>query len=190
MLHLYAPHHNAGAEGAAHGLLRALVDRGHQVDVILSRDHDAITESYELDGVRVHPRHDKADPLRWLADPNRRPDVIVAHLENTDRASILGGLYRVPVVQLCHNTFAATKRALLRRPTLVVANTEWMARDLSHWWSAERPGTPMPPTIAIHPPIQPSDYATTPGQHVTLVNVTASKGAAVFYALAEKFPRV
>jgi len=189
MLHLYTPHHNAGAEMAAHGLLRALVDRGHTVNVILSQHHPTITEPYTVDGVRVHPRRDKGDPPRFLTDPATAPDVIVTHLENTDRATILGGLHKVPVVHLCHNNHGPTKWSMLRRPALIVANSQWMADDFSQWWDAERPRHPMPPTIVIHPPVHPEDYRTKPGHHVTLVNVTADKGSDVFYALAERFPR-
>jgi hypothetical protein len=187
MLHLYAPHHCAGAEMAAHALLRALVTRGHTVDVTLSRVHTGIAEPYTVDGVTVYPHRDKGDPFRWLADPRRRPDVIVTHLENTERASVLGGIYRVPVVHLLHNTFDATKWALGRQPALAVANTEWMARDIRDWWANARHG-PLPPMIVVRPPVRRSDYRAKPGRLVTLVNVTADKGAATFYALADRFP--
>jgi hypothetical protein len=36
MLHAYPEHHNAGAEWMVHTLLRAAVERGHEVDVVLS----------------------------------------------------------------------------------------------------------------------------------------------------------
>lgn len=188
MLHLYTPHHNAGAEMAAHGLLRTLVARGHAVDVILSRDHAAITEPYEIDGVRVYPRVDKGDPARRLSS-DEPPHVIVTHLENTDRASILGRIFRVPVVHLMHNTFGPTKRALTRQPALVVANTQWMADDVEEWWNTDNGGHPMPRTVVVRPPVAVEDYRTTPGTHVTLVSLTAEKGADVFYALADRFPR-
>jgi hypothetical protein len=175
---------------AAHGLLRALVTRGHTVDVILSRVHTAITEPYTWDGVRVHPRHDKSDPIRWLVDPGRRPDVIVTHLESTERASILGDTYRVPVVHLLHNTYDTTKRALTRRPDLAVANTEWMAADIRQWWAAEHTGQSMSPMIVVRPPVVPDEYRTTPGRWVTLVNPTRDKGSDIFYALADRFPKV
>lgn len=188
MLHMYTPHHNAGAEMAMHALLRTLVDRGHVVNVILSRSHPDITEPYTVDGVRVHPRRDKGDPPRFLTDPDTAPDVIVTHLENADRASILGGLHRVPVVHVCHNNHGPTKWSLLRRPALIVANSQWMADDFSRWWDAARPRRTMPPMIVIHPPVRPEDYRTKPGQHVTLINVNADKGADMFYRLARRFP--
>lgn len=53
-LHAAPPRHNAGAEWMAWSMFRALVERGHDVTVWLSRygeDH----EPYELDGVKVIP---------------------------------------------------------------------------------------------------------------------------------------
>lgn len=189
LVHAYAPHHCGGAEMTAHALLRPLVERGHQVDVVLSRTTTQCTEPYVLDGVRVHPRRDKADPARWLSDLDRRPHVMVSHLENTDRASILGSIYRVPVVHLLHNDFGLTRRSLTRGPTLVVANTQWLADSVSAWWTERHGSTPMPYTIVVHPPVHAEDYRTTPGAHVTLVNVTDFKGADTFYALAHRFPK-
>jgi glycosyltransferase involved in cell wall biosynthesis len=189
MLHLYTPHHNAGAELATHGLLRALVEAGHTVDVVLSRSHAEITEPYTYQGVTVHPHRDKADPIRWLVDDTRAPDVIVTHLENTDRAAILGRMYHTPVVQVMHNTFRATREAAgARPPALVVANTHWMAADFAAWWQATCPNRAQPRTLVVHPPVDAAAYRTTPGEAVTLINVSDGKGAAMFYALAKRFP--
>jgi glycosyltransferase involved in cell wall biosynthesis len=40
----------------------------------------------------------------------------------------------------------------------------------------------------LHPPIDADAYRTTPGEAITLVNLNAIKGAATFYALAERLP--
>lgn len=187
MLHLYTPYHNAGAELAAHGMLRALAARGHQVDVLLSRDHPGISESYVHDGVTVHPRQDKSDPLRWLND--RKPNVIITHLENTDRASILGKQYGVPVVHLLHNTFEPSRAAVAQyHPALAVANTQWMLEDLQDWWQVDQGDRPMPSTLVVHPPVSVAEYATKPGDHITLINLSDDKGSGMFYALAKRFP--
>ena len=105
-----------------------------------------------------------------------------------DRASILGHLFRVPCVHVLHNTFHTTKYGLKRQPALAVSNSRWMLDDIARWWDVERGGAPMPSTIIVRPPVDPQDYRTAPGGHVTLVNMTAEKGAEVFYALAERFP--
>lgn len=187
MLHAYPPSHNAGAEWAAHGLLRDLASRGHEVDVLLSRPGGG-GEPYTVDGVRVVPHRGKHDPVPWLRG-DRRAQVIVTHLETTARASILGELHRIPVVHLLHNTYEKSKQWLVKGgPQLAVYNTVWMRSDAEDWWRRNRPGRPAPRGITVHPPVRAVDYRVTRGDHITLVNLTAEKGAHVFYALAERMP--
>ncbi|GAA2108159.1 glycosyltransferase family 4 protein [Streptomyces synnematoformans] len=188
MLHAYVPGHNAGAEWAAHALLRELAARGHTVDVLLSRA-DAGREAYDVDGVTVHPHRGKNDVVPWLAGPGRA-DVIVTHLENTARASLLGQQHAIHVVHLLHNTFPKSKEWLVKgTPSLAVYNTEWMRDDAEAWWRVNRGERQMPQGLVVHPPVAGADYATTPGDHVTLINLTVEKGAGVFYALAERMPK-
>lgn len=188
MLHAYPPAHNAGAEWAAHSLLRELVIRGHEVDVLLSQPASS-KAPYELDGVQVHPHRGKADPGPWMRG-DRRARVIVTHLENTPRASILGELNRIPVAHLLHNTYEKSKSWLVKgNPSLVVYNTDWMRADAEAWWKIHRGDRPMPWGITVHPPVAVSDYQASPGDRITLINLTAEKGANTFYALAERMPR-
>lgn len=157
-------------------LLRAMVERGHQVNVVLSQDHTEITAPYVIDGIHVWPRVDKNDPFKFLANT----DVIVTHLENTQRASILGQMNAVPVVHVCHNTFTQTRQWMLKGcPALVVYNSEWMAK---HFADVDFR------SIIVRPPVHTADYATTPGDAITLINLFESKGSKTFYALAERFP--
>lgn len=188
MLHLYTPHHNAGAELMAHAMLRELVQAGHEVDVLLSREHHQIREPYMHDGVNVFPYQSKSDPYRWFADPVRKPHAVVTHLENTDRATILGQQYGVPVVHLMHNTFDDTKWGLLRKPSLVVANSEWMSEDVIAWWLWQQGARPMPPMVIVRPPVFRAEYETRHGDHITMVNLNVDKGVDTFYALAKRFP--
>lgn len=188
MFHAYPPAHNAGAEWAAHSLLRELAARGHTVDVLLSQPSDNC-EPYVLDGVTVHQHRGKADPGPWMRGEGRA-HAIVTHLENTARASILGELHRIPVVHLLHNTFEKSKTWLVKgTPTLVVFNTTWMQSDAEAWWRIHCGQRPMPWGITVHPPVAAADYQATPGDRITLVNLTVEKGAKVFYALAERLPR-
>lgn len=188
MLHAYPPAHNAGAEWAAHSLLRELAARGDTVDVLLSQPA-AAEHGYTLDGVRVHPYRGKADPGPWMRG-EQRADVLVTHLENTARASILGELHRIPVVHLLHNTYEKSKSWLVKgSPALAVYNSAWMRADAEAWWRLNRGDRPMPRGIVTHPPVRVEDYRTRPGECITLVNLTAEKGAHVFYALAERMPR-
>lgn len=188
MLHAYPPTHNAGAEWAAHSLLRDLAGRRHDIHVLLSQPA-AAADSYEIGGVHVHPFRSKADPSRWMRG-EERADVIVTHLENTARASVLGELNRIPVVHLLHNTFEKSKSWLVKgSPSLVVYNTAWMKADAESWWRIHRGDRPMPWGITVHPPVSADDYEATPGDRITLINLTEEKGARVFYGLAERMPR-
>ncbi|MFG2001689.1 glycosyltransferase family 4 protein [Spirillospora sp. NPDC048911] len=156
-----------------HALLRALVSRGHAADVVLSA---ADGDPYEVDGVRVWPRTGKADPFRFVDDS----DVIVAHVESASRPLALGDIRGIPVVQIAHNAGAFTESALRKRPAaLTVFNSGHVA---------DRLGELCVRSIVVRPPVQLNDYRTTPGDAVTLVNLSEDKGAEVFYALAERFP--
>lgn len=183
MFHAYPPAHNAGAEWMAHTMLRHLVRVGHEVDVVLSAGS---SDGWTIDGVTVHGHRGKGDPLRVLDE--RRPHVMVTHLENTPRASVLALNAGIPCVHLLHNTFWPTKMwAWRHRPALLVANSDWMAAD----FAAHLDERHCPHRIeVVRPPVDAADYATTPGDRVTLVNLFANKGAATFWALAERMPDV
>jgi glycosyltransferase involved in cell wall biosynthesis len=158
------------------------------VDVLLS-DRQSADAAYVIDGVHVHPYRDKADPSRWM-NGDGRAQVIVTHLENTPRASVLGEMNRIPVVHLLHNTFEKSKSWLVKgSPSLVVYNTTWMQVDAEAWWRLNRGDRPMPWGIAVHPPVALVDYQATPGDRITLINLTEEKGVKVFYALAERMPK-
>jgi glycosyltransferase involved in cell wall biosynthesis len=178
MYHAYPPHHNAGAEWDAHTLLKATVEAGHEVDVQLSQPIPGVTRDFALDGVNVHVHRDKRDPFRWLGSA----DVIVTHLENTPRATILGQQARTPVVHRLHNTFKPTRR-WLEAPgvSLAVANSEWMAEEMR---------VPKVPMLVVRPPVAPADYATKPGDKVTIVNLFENKGGLQFWRIAEALPDV
>lgn len=174
ILHAYPPAQNAGGEWMVHTMLRALVARGNDVDVLLTT---GMTRPYVIDGVQVSTMKDKSDPHRLLATA----DVVISHLENTMRATALGQCNGVPVIHVCHNTHAQTGWWLTRRPDLAVFNSQWMADYFSDHdgWS-----------IIVRPPVLGDEYRTSPGDHVTLINLYAPKGAATFYALAERMPKV
>lgn len=174
MVPAYPPGQGVGSWIMTHNLLRPLAARGWQVDVVLTATSG---EPYELDGVRVWPHTGKGDPFRFID----HADVVVAHAESAGRAAILGELRGVPVVQIAHNTSAFTESALRKqRPvSLTVFNSRHMA---------DRFGAHCGRYIVVHPPVRPEEYATTPGDRITLVNLSEDKGAEVFYALAERFP--
>lgn len=171
MAHLAPPRHCAGAEMMLWSMLRPLVERGHQVDVILSRD-TIDRAPFDFEGVTVHPRVDKHDPQEWVP----KSDVVVCHLENTPRAVTLARFAGKPAVIVCHNTHVTTRTWLVDDAALVVFNSQWMAAELGGH----------PRGIVVRPPVYAGDYRTTPGRCVTLVNLYRPKGAGLFWELAER----
>lgn len=174
MAHLAPPRHCAGAEMMLFSMLRPLVERGHQVDVILSRPTPD-PEPFDVQGITVHPRRTQHDPQEWVP----KSDVVISHLENTARAVVLGRMFRKPVVLVAHNTHITT-RTWLPDDVAVVWNSEWMAAELG----------PHPHSVVVRPPVFPDEYRTIPGRKVTLINLYREKGADVFWELARRMPDV
>lgn len=173
MVPAYPPSRGVGSWIMTHNLMRALVQRGHRADVVLS---SATGEPYELDGVHVWPHVGKGDPFRFVDDCH----VIVAHVESAARAAAIGDIRGVPVVRIAHNSSALTESALRKRPvSLTVFNSEHMAAAFGPYCGRH---------IVIRPPVDAAEYATTPGDLVTLINLSEDKGGEVFYSLAERFP--
>lgn len=183
-LHAAPPRHNAGAEWMAWSMFRALIERGHDVTVWLSRygeDH----EPYELDGVKVIPLESRLD----FATAVRRADVLVSHLENVRPTASLARGYGKPFVAICHNTFLPTFKDMASGGTaLAVYNSQWMQREAEVFF-AEYPKAIQPEaSLTIRPPVFAEDYATTPGDRITLVNTNPDKGGGLFHDLAQRMP--
>jgi glycosyltransferase involved in cell wall biosynthesis len=173
MVAAYPPGRCVGSWVMTHSLLRSLVHRGHRADVVLTA---ASGDPYVLDGVNVWPYVGKSDPFRFI----EQADVLVAHVESAGRAVALGEMWGVSVVRLAHNTSVTTESAMRRRSVaLTVFNSQHMADAF---------GADAGRSIVVRPPVDPTEYETTPGDHVTLINLSRDKGAEVFYALAERIP--
>ncbi|WP_235215545.1 glycosyltransferase family 4 protein [Phaeacidiphilus oryzae] len=183
-LHAYAPRHNAGAEWMAHSLLRALAARGHQVEAWLTR-YSPDRETYELDGVRVVPLQARLDGAAAV----RSADVLLAHLETVPATGALARGAGTPLVVVCHNTHPPTFRALASGETaLAVYNSAWMAREAQVYF-AEFPARLRPKSqVIVRPLVDAAEYATEPGDRVTLINCCPDKGGEVLRRLAKRMP--
>jgi glycosyltransferase involved in cell wall biosynthesis len=183
-LHAYPPRHNAGAEWMVHTMLRSLVDRGHRVQVWLSR-YSRDREVYTLDGVEVVPLLARAD----LGAAVRQADVVLSHLECVPSTAALARGYGRPMVVVCHNTHTPTFRAAASgQVALAVYNSLWMQGEAEVYF-AEHPSATRPEAaIVVRPPVRAVDYATTPGDRVTLVNCCPEKGGEVLRELAKRLP--
>ena len=107
-------------------------------------------------------------------------DIIVTHLKNTARTTILARWMGKPVFVIAHNDQANTRAFAVDEDLYHVHNSEWLADALPE----------VPRSLIVRPPIFSDEYRVTPGDHVTLINLSADKGAHVFYGLAERMPGV
>lgn len=185
MCHAYVPHHNAGAEVTLHTELRHLAARGHEVEVLLSRPMAGASRPYGIDDVLVHPYTVVGAPYWWFENPERKPHIVIAHLENMPRAAALGDQYKVPVAHLIHNDHEFTRGAYRRGPTqLAVFNTEWIRDEFEADWKFHRNRYP-PPAVVVRPPVDPTPLlgVTGPRNRITLINLNEDKGGTLFWNL-------
>ncbi|MGW9637441.1 glycosyltransferase family 4 protein [Nocardiopsis alba] len=179
-VHAYPPLHNAGAEWMLHTMLRALVERGHDVTVWLSR-YSELREPYELDGVTVVPFASQLD----IGAAIRRADIAISHLENVPSLGALARGFTAKFVAVCHNTFPRSFQDA-SGAALAVYNSEWMRGEAEEFYSAK--SNPPRDTLVIRPPVVADDYRTTPGEAITLINVNADKGGDLLWRLAARMP--
>lgn len=163
----YPPHSLVGSWLTTHEFLRHLVTRGHQVRVSTYRGHHP---PLIHEGVRV------------VADQHcrrvGRPDVIVGHAGDDGSAAIVAEREGVPLVLMVHGGDPAMLRTRLEPAALSVFCSHALAQQVA--W----PG----PSVVLSPPVDPARFITTPGDAVTLVNLSAAKGGVVFWALASAMP--
>jgi hypothetical protein len=138
----------------------------------------------------------KADPFQWIPGA----DLIVSHLENTTRATVLGYYNQIPVCIVHHNDFEQTKTPLelpSSRTDLIVVNSQWMADSLDIW-AADRL-LQLPPRATVRPGVEAAEYDTKrpDATYVTQVNLRRlddahpdglTKGGETFRAVAEAMP--
>ena len=183
---LYPPRHNAGSEWMSHSCLRALVARDHEVVVWLSR-YSADTEPYDIDGVRVIPYAARLD----FAAAAKQADVIVSHHENVPPAGALARGMGRPFVVICHNTAPVIFKNVGRGSTaLAVYNSLHMQAEAEAFFCEYTTALRPAESIVVRPPVIAADYATTPGDRVTLINMNPDKGGDLFWQLAERMPHV
>ncbi|MGW7688818.1 glycosyltransferase family 4 protein [Streptomyces asiaticus] len=184
-VHAMPPEHNAGAEHMLVSMLRPMAERGHDVEVWLSR-YGKAAEPYEYRGIRIMPLAARLD----FPTAVRKADVLVAHLETVPSTASLARGYGKPLVVVCHNTHQPTFRDVAAGgTTLAVYNSLWMEREAELFF-AEYPKSVRPErSLILRPPVFAEEYATKKrGDRVTLINCNREKGGKVLAALAERMP--
>jgi glycosyltransferase involved in cell wall biosynthesis len=175
LVHFTVPFRNAGSETMLHAMLKRLKASGHEVTAIGTDNPDAPFYC-EYDDIPTYSTN-VVYARQKLSE--LKPDVIVTHHENTRRTANVARKLGIPWVFLMHNDFPETVSQLSLGPDLAVFNTDWVAAEHSHRvknWTV------------IRPPVDPNRHRVTPGECVTLVNLSANKGAEVFYELARRMP--
>lgn len=164
----YPPASMVGAWLTTHTFLRHLASAGHTVDVVSQFDRQAAPVDHE--GVMVHAG------AGWIERLMVDADVVVSHLGDNGRAHRAAADRGIPSVRMAHG--GNVTPATCDRSALVVWNSASF-RDFVGW---DGPG------IVIHPPTDPAEYATTPGDRVTLVNLSEAKGGQLFWRVAKRSP--
>lgn len=163
---LYPPTSRVGSWLSTHELLRYLAHRGHDVHVAVQMGE---TRSYDLDGVHVHVGAHNIEQLVPTAD------VAVSHVGDRRRGHTAALAADVPSVRMVHGE--ATD-ADLDGAALVVFNSD-ASRAESAWAG---------PSVTCRPVVWADQHRTTPGDRVTLVNLSEPKGGQIFWQLAERLP--
>lgn len=183
-VHGWPPRHNAGSEWMVQTMLCALVERGHECTVWLSR-YSADREPYELDGVKVIPFAARMD----FADAAKHADVIVSYWENVPAAGALARGFGRPFVVVAHNASRLALRNLGGASTaLAVYNSRYVEAEAEQFFAEYRPSSRPARSIVVRPPVVADAYRATPGDRITLINLCPDKGGHLFWRLAERLP--
>lgn len=172
----------SGGETGAHGLHRALVDRGHKVSVVTSTQSEDRRVRKGVEGVevfygRIRPTHD-----RYVEE--RQPDVLFAQFEMSIPTIRFSMEANLPVAILCHGPYGYTELAevgLAGAVDLFVFNSVFLFNlanlNVHH--------------VVVSPPVD-HERVRAPGgcvrKHITLVNLFVNKGPHVFYEIARRMP--
>lgn len=179
----YIPHyvgyeHNAGAELTMHEMLVALRQRGHNITVLLSQPVEDLVP-FVIDGIKVQTYASRKDLLLHSFDT----DLIITHLGAAEQAAITASVKAKSVVQVIHNDHPITQDAVRAGADLLVYNTHWIKDKFQEEFGNIG-------SVVLHPAVRPENYRCERGDSVLLVNLWRNKGAAVFWELAKRNPKV
>lgn len=178
LIHFAVPHTMAGSETMMHAMMERLVRAGHDVVVVVNQEKNLHNNDYVHDGVKYKCRRGLAS-FRLVLD--EKPDLIVTHHQNTMTAHSLARQANCARALVIHNEHPGNIDFARQDWDLVSFNTDWV-RDAYLAYDVDG--------IVVRPPVYPEHHATKPGNHITLVNLNEDKGSAIFYKLAEDFPKL
>jgi hypothetical protein len=167
---LYPPQSRVGAWLATHEFLRHALGRGHQVHVFSALSDE---RGYTIDGITVDTGGIRG--RMHAVNLARDADVVVSHCGDGRLGSQIAAEVGRPSVRMVHSRFTGDE---LAGAALAVFNSTSLEAATSHSCSS----------VVCRPPVDPADYATTPGDLVTLVNLSEPKGGRVMWRIAERMP--
>lgn len=170
LTHYYIEENRAGGEMMLHRILKELA-KEHDVTALIT---DTVRFNTVIDGVKV------------IYGANRNTletydyDMVVSQFANAPLAIKSAHDRGKQACLIVHNDHPTTllHASSLLPSDIAIFNTDWIRAKSNTRAKA----------LVIHPPIEPKDFKTKPGEFVTLVNLIPEKGSTVFYQLAEKLP--
>lgn len=164
----YLPMAKSGSEWNAHDINKWLMNRGHVVKVMTSKQSK---ENYEYDGIHVFNReHDWYFHHDWA-------DIIFTQLDFAGDVAIDCKQSKKPAVWFAHNTFMYSS-VRTHRELNVVYNSYWNSEECKYQNNG----------IVLQPPVDINHYRGEKGDKITLINLNNNKGANTFYRIAEAMP--
>lgn len=167
---MYPPASRVGAWLATHEYLAALVARGHRVDVFtrISPMHDI----YELDGVVVgNGRGNQQVDIAIACS-----DLVVSHAGDDLFAPTAAKKWGKPSVRMVHGWNRDLYERIVGADLAVFNSQSLVAAAQGMGWDGNH--------LVIWPPLRAERYVTTPGDLVTLVNLSEMKGGDLLWRLA------
>jgi hypothetical protein len=163
---LYPPS-TVGAWMATHRMLKHLALRGHQVEVVT---YMTPKRTGEYEGIRLRRKSD-------FPDATKSSDVVISHAGDDGHAHRYALRCGKPSVRMVHGE---VPDGSMRGASLAVFNSTASSK------CAPFNGT----RIICRPHTDPDEYRTTPGDHVTLVNLSRAKGVMTMWQVAEMLPDI
>ena len=165
----YAPHTRVGGFNATHRYLCGLLEAGHEVTVLIGDR----TEAYKIDGISVKSS-------KWVWKHFEAADVVISNHGDPGHLHRMAMHAGKPSIRFVHGVHDAFIFELTKHgaPTMVVFNARSLAETVNYTG----------PHMICHPILRFAEYATTPGDAITLVNLIAPKGVNLFDMLARYLP--
>ena len=163
------PKARVGGFSATFNYLAALAAEGHQVDLLLANR----TKPFVHEGVHV-------TGAEWVWQYFDKADVVISNHGDDRRLHRLAANAHKPSIRFIHGAHDAFIFNLVEfgEPTLTVFNSHSLAAHTGY----------KGPQLVAHPILRPEEYATTPGDSITLVNLIKPKGVELFDQLARYLP--